>query len=241
MNCFDGPTCIKRTSSRSDSERKCSSTGTRRHRRSSRIPDGERDHGDRVARRSTAPSRSLPDSPTWGSGANTSATHLWKPASSQSAGSRSISSFTVRLRTALKFSESFMAQGTFTLCSGMMLSLSTPPNMRWRTTSLGCFAKARTGRRPAPRRRNASRPAHQPVPYSWTFRGCGGRPWVQPKGAALGSAPPLARDCKYSVLSEKSESEGGRSILPLLCRTLFARGRTWSPVACGYEAPRPYA
>ena len=66
---------------------------------------------------------------------------LMETASSQSAGSRSISSFTVRLRTALKFSESFMAQGTFTLCSGMMLSLSTPPKYEMAHYIIGLLRK----------------------------------------------------------------------------------------------------
>ena len=226
MNCFDGPTCIKRTSSRSDSERKCSSTGTRRHRRSSRIPDGERDHGDRVARRSTAPSRSLPDSPTWGSGANTSAIHLWRPASSQSAGSRSISSFTVRLRTALKFSESFMAQGTFTLCSWMMLSLSTPPKYEMAHYFIGLLRKGpnwtassteETQRIQAGTSTSSLLLGFPRVrgPPMGAAQGCSPRvqPWGPPRG------PPHHWPATVSsVLSEKSESEGGRSILPLLCR-----------------------
>ena len=48
---------------------------------------------------------------------------------------------TVRLRTALKFSESFMAQGTFTLCSGMMLSLSTPPKYEMAHYIIGLLRK----------------------------------------------------------------------------------------------------
>ena len=107
-----------------------------------------------------------------------------------------------------------MAQGTFTLCSGMMLSLSTPPKYEMAHYIIGLLRKGPNWTASSTEETQRIQAGTSTSSLLLDFPRVRG----PPMGAALGSAPPLARDCKYSVLSEKFESEGGRSILPLLCR-----------------------
>ncbi len=111
-----------------------------------------------------------------------------------------------------------MAQGTFTLCSGMMLSLSTPPKYEMAHYIIGLLRKGPNWTASSTEETQRIQAGTSTSSLLLDFPRVRGPPMGAAQGCSPGVRPTIGPRLKYSVLSEKSESEGGRSILPLLCR-----------------------